>query len=151
MNPASELPEVILCDTTFVSIQERASRDPGSVARWPAEVVGRLDGALLAISVFVLAELRAGRAYAGWGQRRADAQEARLAAYVRVPRDDAVLDEYAALHAWSLKGHRMPHNDMWIAATALARRLPLVSCDRHFDVIAADHPLDHIYLPCSSS
>lgn len=147
MNAAASPPEVILCDTTFVSMQERASRDPGSVAHWLPEHVQRLDSAMLAVSIFTIAELRAGRIYANWGRTRSDAQEARLAAFVRVPLDDEVLGEYASLHAWSLRGHPTPHNDLWIAATALARGLPLVSCDRHFEAMTVDYPLEHIYLP----
>lgn len=147
MSTFTNPPEVILCDTTFVSMQERASGDPGSVAHWQTEVVRRLDSAVLAVSIFTIAEMRAGRLYANWGRVRSDAQEARLAAFVRVPLDDEVLDEYVALHAWNLRGHAIAHNDLWIAATALARGLPLVSCDRHFEAVAADHPLELIYLP----
>jgi predicted nucleic acid-binding protein len=147
MNVPLSPPEVILCDTTFVSMQERASGKPGSVAHWPAAAVHRLDHALLAVSIFTIAEMRAGRLYANWGRARSDAQEARLAAFVRVPLDDEVLHEYVTLHAWSRRGHATPHNDLWIAATALARGVPLVSCDRHFEGVAADHPLEHIYLP----
>jgi hypothetical protein len=44
-------------------------------------------------------------------------------------------------------GNAMPHNDMWIAATAISRRFPLVSCDQDFDRIAGPFPLEHIYLP----
>jgi predicted nucleic acid-binding protein len=141
-----EPPEVILCDTSFVGRQEAALARPETVAHWPPDVVARLERALLAISVITLAEIRAGRIYARWGQRRADAQEARLAAFLLVPLDEDVLAEYAVLHAWSLAGNPQKHNDLWIAATAIARGIPLVSCDRHFEQIAQDQPLDHIYL-----
>ena len=149
MNQTSGLPEVILCDTSFISLQERASRVPASVAHWPPEAVDRLNRALLAVSVFAIAEIRAGRLYAKWGQARADAQEARLSAFVRVPLDEGVLAEYVSLHAWSRRGHLSPHNDLWIAATAIARHLPLVSCDRHFTVIAA-RSSSGSHLPCAS-
>ena len=66
INQTSGLPEVIHCDTSFIGLQERALRDPASVAHWPAEVVSRLDQALLAISIFAIAEIRAGRLYARW-------------------------------------------------------------------------------------
>jgi len=142
-------PEVILCDNSFVSRQERARSDPAAVAHWPQDVKDRLETALLAISIFALAEIRAGRVYAGWGEKRSLAQEARLAAFLTVPLDERVIEEYVKLHAWSLKGHATPHNDLWIAATAIARGIPLVSCDRHFMAIADDHALEHIYLPAS--
>lgn len=142
-----DAPEVVLCDTSFVSLQEASARRPERVAHWPRDVLDRLDRALLAISVISLAEIRAGRIHAGWGQRRADAQEARLAAFLLVPLDDDVLAEYAILHAWALGGRPQKHNDLWIAATAIARGIPLVSCDRHFEEIAREHALDHIFLP----
>lgn len=81
------------------------------------------------------------------GPKGSDTQEARLAAFIRVPLDDEILNEYATLHAWNRRGHCTSHNDLWIAATAITRGFPLVSCDKHFEAIAQDHPLDHIYLP----
>jgi len=144
---AEPAPEVILCDTSFVSMQEMAEKKPEAVAHWPQVLRDRVAGAILAISIFTVAELRAGRIVAGWGQRRSDLQEARMAAYVTIPLDDDVLNVYTAIHAWSKKGNRTPHNDMWIAATAVARGLPLVSCDEHFERIATSHDLEHIYLP----
>jgi hypothetical protein len=88
-------PEVILCDSSLVGIQERALTRSDATAHWPPTIVERLDSAVLAISVFSLAEIRAGRIYANWGQRRSDAQEARLAAFVKIPLDEDILAEYA--------------------------------------------------------
>ena len=140
-------PQVILCDTTFVSLQEISERKPEAIAHWPSNVLNRIDSAILAVSVFTLAEIRAGRIAANWGQRRSERQERLLAAYVTVPLDEDILNEYATLHAWSSRGHKTPHNDMWIAATAITRRFPLVSCDEHFEKLAESHELEHIYLP----
>jgi len=137
-------PETILCDTSFVGVQERGD---AATAHWDRAVLARLDAAILAVSVFSLAEIRAGRIYAKWGQRRSDDQEARLAAFLRVPLDEDIADVYSELHAWALRGHATPHNDLWIAATAISRRVPLASCDGDFDRIADDFPLEHIYLP----
>jgi predicted nucleic acid-binding protein len=147
VSEASAEPEVILCDSSLVGLQERALTRRGASAHWPAEVVGRLDAAVLALSVFSLAEIRAGRIYANGGQPRSDAQEARLAAFVHIPLDEDILNEYATLHAWHLQGNTTPHNDLWIGATAISRGFPLVSCDSDFNRIAADNPLEHIYLP----
>ena len=140
-------PEVILCDTTFVSVQEISERKPEAIAHWPRDVLSRIDSAILVVSVFTLAEIRAGRIAADWGQRRSGRQERLLAAYVTVPLDEDILNEYATLHAWSVRGHLMKHNDMWIAATAIVRGFPLVSCDKDFERIADAHGLEHIYLP----
>jgi predicted nucleic acid-binding protein len=140
-------PEVILCDSSLVGIQERALTRSDATDHWPQTIVERLDSAVLAISVFSLAEIRAGRLYANWGQRRSDAQEARLAAFVKIPLDEDILAEYGILHAWHLRGNTTPHNDLWIAATAISRGFPLASCDDDFNRIALDHPLEHIYIP----
>ena len=147
MSEASAEPEVILCDSSFVGVQERALTHHGATAHWPAEMAERLNAAVLALSVFSLAEIRAGRIYANWGQKRSDAQEARLAAFVLIPLDEDILNEYASLHAWHVQGNTTPHNDLWIAAAAISRGFPLVSCDSHFNRIAAENPLEHIYLP----
>jgi predicted nucleic acid-binding protein len=139
--------EVILCDTTFVSLQERAHQQPETVGHWPRQTVSRLDAAILALSVISLGEIRAGRIYAGWGQRRSEQQEARPRAFLLVPLDEDILDQYALLHAWNVKGHNIEHNDLWIAASAISRGIPLVSCDKDHEAIARDHALDLIYLP----
>jgi len=144
-----EASEVVLCDTSFISRQEASLRHPERLAHWSRAVLERLDAAVLAISVFSLAEIRAGRIHAQWGQQRADAQEARLAAFLLVPLDENVLAEYSVLHAWALGGRARNHNDLWIAATAIARGIPLASCDQHFEEIARDHALHHIYLPAT--
>jgi len=141
-------PEVILCDTSLVSVLEMAEKRPELVTHWPQDARERLDAAFLAISIFSIAELRAGRIAANWGQSRAERQEKRLtASFVTIPLDDDALNAYTVLHAWSNRGNKTPHNDMWIAATAISRGLPLASCDEHFERIAASHDLQHIYLP----
>jgi predicted nucleic acid-binding protein len=122
------------------------SGDAGEVVT-ARETVNRLDVAILALSVVSLAEIRAGRIHAGWGQGRSEQQEARLSAFLRIPLDEDILDQYALLHAWNLKGHNIEHNDLWVAASAMSRGMPLVSCDRHHEAIERDHPLHLIYLP----
>lgn len=85
------------------------------------------------------------RLYAGWGERRSAAQEERLAGLVWIPLDTQIVDEWAELKANSLQnGWSLPDNDLWIAATASAKDLTLVSCDRGFQAVPG---LDWIYLP----
>ncbi len=132
-------PETILCDTSFVSIAQA-----GTQAVWPDAVIERLSSAVKAINIVTLAELRDGHIYAGWGERRRNEAEKVIASYLLVPLDMAVVNECARLRAACRKsGVAVPDNDIWIAATAVARAWPMVSCDDHFEAIPG---LDHILL-----
>ena len=47
-----------------------------------------------------------------------------------------VADKYGIIKANLQKhGHILPENDMWIAATALANDMTVVTQDKHFSVI----------------
>lgn len=89
----------------------------------------------LAVSVITIAELRAGVLVAGTLERR-DRRLATLTAALRldpVPVDDAVAAEWARLRVLLRDtGQRMPVNDSWIAATALALGVPVVTQDDDF-------------------
>lgn len=148
MSARSAAPEQILCDTSFVSVLQRAAGNEAArsqIQGWPAAVQTRLDAAVLLISVITLAELRAGFEYAAWGARRRASAEAMLAAYGHVPLDGVIVHRWGQLWAELQRaGRSLSHNDVWIASTALTRELPLVSCDRDFDYVP---DLEHIYLP----
>ncbi len=100
-----------------------------------------IDGDLpeeLSVSSITIGELRLGVLMAVDLQAR----ETRLstlmfAASLRpLPIDDAVADRWATLVArLRSAGKRMPINDSWIAATALAHDLALVTQDDDFDVV----------------
>ncbi len=139
----ASLDEVVLCDTTFVSVVQSAEKHAGIIDAWPEAVRERLDQAVKAISVIALAELRDGHIYAGWGKARRDRAEHLIAAYLLIPIDMSILDRLAQLRArragWNVGDH-----DLWIAATAIERDWTLVSCDQDFDRVDG---LDHICLP----
>jgi len=109
----------------------KAALRPESIEHWPAALVERVDGAILTISIVTVAELRMGMIRAGWGAGKREEAENRLAAYTWIPLDAETLDQWAELQAEALSlGLTGPgHNDIWIAATAVARGYPLVSCD----------------------
>ena len=49
---------------------------------------------------------------------------------------ESVAYEYGRIKAQlKSKGSKIPENDMWIAACALATNLPVLSRDEHFDVV----------------
>lgn len=104
---------------------------PQRYAHWSPETLGRIDAAILAISVMTLAEARYGYLKARWGEKRIADEEGRLAAYLLVPLDPRVVDEWARLRTvCEAAAVTVPDNDLWIAATAAARGYPLVTCDR---------------------
>jgi predicted nucleic acid-binding protein len=57
--------------------------------------------------------------------------------------DVAIVDCCADLRATCRRsGVTVPDNDIWIAATAISRGWPLVSCDAHFGAIpGVDHTM----------
>ena len=124
--------EVLLCDTSYVSQIARAAHRPATVNHWPADIVERIDRAVLALSVITVAEIRAGIIRANWGPARRSTAESHLAAYTWIPLDAEIIDGWAELWVEAQKrGMTGPKdNDMWIAATALVRGYPLVTCDR---------------------
>jgi predicted nucleic acid-binding protein len=96
--------------------------------------VGALPDAL-AVSVITIGELRAGVLAASNVADR-DRRLATLTAALQldpVPVDDAVAAEWARLRVMLRDGgRRMPVNDSWIAATAMALGVPVVTQDDDF-------------------
>lgn len=116
-----------LADTSlFVAVEPERARS-GTV---PGE---------LAVSVVTVGELHLGVLLA----RDSDIRARRLAtsAFVQasfqpIPIDDAVAQVWAHLVAdLRHRGRRVPINDTWIAATALAHSLPVVTQDSDYDAI----------------
>lgn len=90
----------------------------------------------VAVSVVTVAELRLGVLAAGDGPSRARRLETltRADALDPLPVDRSVAAAWAALRlALRDAGKRMPLNDSWIAATAIAKDIPVVSQDADYD------------------
>lgn len=89
----------------------------------------------LAVSVITIGELRAGVLAASTVDVR-DRRLATLTAALQldpIPVDEAVAAEWARLRVLLRdSGQRMPVNDSWIAATALALGVPVVTQDDDF-------------------
>ncbi len=114
---------------TSVFIAREVNR-PLDVAALPGE---------LAVSVITVGELRAGVLVADDVETR-DRRLSTLAAALSLeplPINGEVADAWARLRV-SLReaGRRMPVNDSWIAATALAHDVPLVTQDRDHVAVA---------------
>lgn len=90
----------------------------------------------LAISVITIGELRAGVLAAG----DAETRDRRLATFTEVlrleplPVDERVAESWARLRvALRDRRRRMPVNDSWIAATAMALHIPVVTQDADYE------------------
>jgi tRNA(fMet)-specific endonuclease VapC len=101
----------------------------------------------LAISVVTVAEIRAGYVGAGWGSRRVAEAEREVAEFAPLMIDDSHLNEWARLWVGARsRGVALSDNDLWIAATASARRQVLVTCDRDHVRIAPVLSAEVLYL-----
>lgn len=117
-----------------------ASRGLADTSVFIARESGRsLDTAALpdelAVSVITIGELRAGVLAAGSLEVR-DRRLATLSDALRldsIPIDEAIARDWARLRvALRDAGQRMPVNDSWIAATAMALDVPVVTQDDDF-------------------
>jgi len=124
-----EFPTVGLADTSMFIAKESGRR---------------LDWAAIPmrcfVSVVTAAELEAGLLVAGDVETRA----ARLATYQAVIRLELLPIDRQVTHQWAKlrvavasAGRRVNVNDLWIAATALANQLPVITQDAGFDVLAS--------------
>ena len=92
----------------------------------------------LAVSVISIGELRAGVLAASDIDQRDRRLSTLMAALALdpVPVDEPVAEAWARLRvALRANGHRMPVNDSWIAATALALDVPVVTQDDDYVVV----------------
>lgn len=90
----------------------------------------------LAVSVITVGELRLGVLAAETGAERARRLETltHVESLQPLPIDERVARAWAVLRlALRDEGKRMPLNDSWMAATAIARRIPVVSQDDDYE------------------
>ena len=118
----------MILDTNALSAFVDGDAGVGAVLRTQARA---------AIPVIVLGEFRYGIAES----RHRKAYESWLDSQLRHFDVLAITDQttiaYAALRvALRRSGRPIPANDAWIAALALQHRLPILSRDAHFDVVA---------------
>jgi predicted nucleic acid-binding protein len=103
-----------------------------------ARYARHLVGVLPAISAQTVAELRYGALKANWGRRRMDELDRLLRRAHVIDVDDHLIWTHARLRTTCRRvGHPLhdkSHNgDLWIAASAVAHDLPLVTDDQLFE------------------
>jgi predicted nucleic acid-binding protein len=128
----NERPSATCVDTGVLTASLRA----GSAleARYRRHLTGRR----LVIATQVVAEARFGALRAGWGERRLTELERLLRTTLVLAPDDLTATTFAQLRlACERTGHplhqRVHTGDLWIAATAARRNLPLVTDDAVFE------------------
>ncbi|HKG03524.1 MAG TPA: PIN domain-containing protein [Conexibacter sp.] len=107
----------------------------------------RIEDATLSISVVTVAELRAGHLNARWGARRRLDHERWLRQFEQCGVDRSIAEAWAILKdITGRSGRACGDNDLWIAATGVARGVPVLTCDRDF-LTMRRAGLDVIHLP----
>lgn len=114
--------EEVLLDTDALSFA--FNEDPVRMPRYAALTRGKIAK----ISFVTAAEMRYGAVLRGWGPRRRAKLEAFLSRYQTVESTPAIGELWGIVRAESVKkGRAIERQDAWIAATALALGIPLVT------------------------
>lgn len=100
-----------------------------------------LEQAAWVLPFTVVAEMRFGAEVAGWGARRRAVLNRLIARAGVVPPLNEVTDAYVDLRTWTVRtGHGLGAKDheadRWVAAVAMAAKLPLATEDSIFDGVA---------------
>ena len=91
-----------------------------------------LVGKLPFVSFVTVGEMYFGAAKANWGERRISKMEAILRRYTVIPGTSDIAKRYGDVRR--AFDEQVGRNDMWIAATALAHELPIVTNNlTHFE------------------
>ena len=106
-------------------------------ARWQA----LLEQSAWILPFTVVAEMRFGAEVARWGARRREVLDRFISRAGVVPPLNAVTDAYVDLRTWAVRtGHGLGAKDheadRWVAAVAMAAKLPLATEDSIFDGVA---------------
>lgn len=128
---------LILLDTNIL-IHLLRGKDIGTAIENRYGLLARPERPL--ISIVTVGEALKFAEHRKWGERKKTALQMLLQEFIIVDIDDAViLNQYATIGAHlESNGKRIQHNDVWIAATAAAKRAVLLTTDTDFDRL---HPL----------
>ncbi len=118
----------MILDTNALSAA--ADREPGAL-----ELVARAER--LAVPVIVLGEYRLGIAQSRHYTSYKNWLRDWIAAVTVLDIEEETTQHYAAIGLeLKKKGRPIPANDLWIAALCRQHGFPLLSRDRHFDLVA---------------
>jgi tRNA(fMet)-specific endonuclease VapC len=117
----------VLLDTSVASLLHPKKK--GSSVR--VQYDPHMNGQVLALSFQSVAELWAWAEENNWGDRQRTGLEAFLRRFLVIPYDFDLAKTWARVSAQSKRqGKRLETGDAWIVATALHRKIPLLTHDR---------------------
>jgi tRNA(fMet)-specific endonuclease VapC len=120
---------VVLLDTTVASLLHPKKK--GSETREKYEK--HMRGQTLALSFQSVAELWHWAAPNGWGDKERQGLDRFVRRFLVIPYDYELAQVWARVMEESrMEGRRFEAGDCWIAATAVHRRIPLLSHDKDF-------------------
>ena len=136
------LPELVIDTDVWSALYANYRAGSPEVMRW-REIVSRVRVPVIATQT--RAEVLSG--LGALGPRRAAQLREQLGRSAEYPVTDAVVEAYATLfHQAKLAGHplhqKIHTGDRWIAATAIALDVPLLSADRMFEGAPRLHVVD---------
>lgn len=121
--------DTVLLDTSVVSLLHPKKKDHPLRSMYEPNVSDRV----LALSFQTVAELWAWAEENNWGDRQKAGMENFLRQFLVIPYDSELAKIWAKVSAHSKRnGRRLEAGDAWIAATAVHRRIPLVTHDRDY-------------------
>jgi len=116
----------VLLDTSVASLLHPKKK--GSFLR--AQYEPHMRGQILALSFQSVAELWAWAEENNWGQKQREGLELFLRRFLVIPYDFELAKVWATVSAQcKRRGRRLETGDAWIVATAVHRRIPLLTHD----------------------
>ena len=120
---------VVLLDTTVVSLLHPKKRGSEILDRYALH----MQKQTLALSFQSVAELWNWAETRGWGDEARNGLDLFIRRFLVIPYDYGLAQAWArAMHSSQKEGRRLETGDCWIAATAIHRRVPLLTHDRDF-------------------
>ena len=120
---------VVLLDTTVASLLHPRKRGSEILGRYTAH----MEKQTLALSFQSVAELWNWAEAREWGDEARNGLDLFIKRFLVIPYDYTLAQAWArAMQSSRKEGRRLDSGDCWIAATAMHRRIPLLTHDRDF-------------------
>lgn len=127
--------DIVLLDTTVVSLLHPKKKSHALRARYETH----MSGNILSLSFQSVAELWLWSEENDWGDRQKSGMEDFLRKFLVIPYDFELAKVWARVSTQCKKqGRRLEAGDAWIAATAVHRRIPLLTHDGDFVGLEVD-------------